>query len=152
MVNNKAIHGEKRELSDYCKEPNTQIALDHLHQLKSYFFCIIDELETLSKESETLGDCLDFRFCLRVIEEYFLEMSILNFPYEFNKGTYFSIIENISKSLQNTKTLSVKCLKLNRNEARKSLVKIQKPVELALDFTIELIVELENSIKNKKTA
>jgi hypothetical protein len=148
MAKSKSVDEVKSELLKYYKEPNTELALDHLHELKNYFFCIIDELETLSREVKTLNDCIAFQGALLIIEDYFLKMCILNFPSQY-KGTYFSIIENISKSLQITENLIEECLELELGICLKKLVEIQNPVELALDFTIELIVELENATKEK---
>jgi hypothetical protein len=151
MAKSKITNAQKAQLLDYYKEPNTEIALAHLHQLKDYFFRILDELTTNSVLAKS-NSMVQFRGDLDDIIGLLTKISIINFPYEFSKETYLSILGNVDKSLQNARTLWDKCEEMKRNEARKKLVEIQNPVELALDFTIELIVELENSIKNKKTA
>lgn len=133
-----------RSLESYYAEPTKEITLEHLHELKEYFFSIMDDMAVLQATLKK-STPIEVRVIVSDIERLLTKTCFINFSYEYSKEKYWLILENIGKCIRVCSKIIDNYESFSKGLRMQYLTQIFDCLDVALGATIELIEELENS-------
>jgi hypothetical protein len=136
----------KRTLLDYYNTPNKEITIEHLHELKEFFYSIIDELAVIKVELKR-SSFSEISTAIDYLTGYFMKAGVVNFPHEYSREKYWKMLANFGLCSQLSMKLWEELETLKYTDRLKAFNEIQTKIENSLSCVIELIEEL--SPKNK---